>query len=455
MEKRARIFLKINIEKLDLVMFFAENSVDYLISMLALIYLGVASTPLKPASAQFELKNQLEDSRSKILIVDKQRLSIVKSVMSNENYGHVIKQLKLLIIIDSSEPINEELVNHPMAPKQILLMNQINSDDCDKSLEQIPYFKTTKNDPLLIVYTSGTTGQPKGAVHSHFSCLGSTMVFRMNPNSIRYLFWYPFGHVSGLFAVLKNVCYSQTIILQSSMNLMQMLSSIEKFQVTKFPIPPSHAVELARSDYDQRYNLKTLKEISFAGAKIPADILNEIKQKYHVNIFEFYGATEMMGSVIQTGNDPPGSVGVPTYHSEMKIIDLKTGQSLPAVKFGEICFRGPPRFVKYFNNEKATNETIDSQGWYHTGDVGYYDENGYLYIEDRIKELIKFQHWTVAPAEIEMFLLTNPAIESVCVVGVKHKTAGELIRVYVQFQKNNRKPLTEEEIIEFTRGKLI
>src|SRR5699024_9065978 len=124
--------------------------------------------------------------------------------------------------------------------------------------------------------------------------------------------------------------------------------------------------------------------------------------------------------------DKVGNVGTPLPGVEMKIVDLETGRSLPAGQRGEICFRGPPRFVGYLNNEEATRATIDSDGWYHSGDVGYYDPDGALYVVDRIKEIIKYKYWSIFPAEIEDFLYRHEAVEAACVVGVRHVTDGEL-----------------------------
>ena len=137
-------------------------------------------------------------------------------------------------------------------------------------------------------------------------------------------------------------------------------------------------------------------------------------------------------------------------NSQLKIVDLKTGQSLGPNKKGEICVRGPKMFVGYLNNESATKSAIDSNGWYHSGDVGHYDENERLFITDRLKEMIKFKAWSVAPAEIESFLMTHKSIDSVAVIGVKHTTDGQYPRAYVKVKSDEK--VTEEELIKFVEG---
>jgi acyl-CoA synthetase (AMP-forming)/AMP-acid ligase II len=145
-----------------------------------------------------------------------------------------------------------------------------------------------------------------------------------------------------------------------------------------------------------------------------------------------------------------GCVGRVSANSEIKIIDLNTGKSLGPNIDGEICLRGSQLFIGYLNNKSATKSSIDSNGWFHTGDVGHYDEEERFFITDRLKELIKFKAWSVAPAEIESLLLTHESVESVAVVGVKHKTDGQLPRAFVKVKNNSK--VTEEELVRYVEG---
>jgi acyl-CoA synthetase (AMP-forming)/AMP-acid ligase II len=145
-----------------------------------------------------------------------------------------------------------------------------------------------------------------------------------------------------------------------------------------------------------------------------------------------------------------GCVGSVSALTEIKIIDLNTGKSLGPNLDGEICLRGPQLFVGYLNNESATKSAIDSKGWFHSGDVGYYDEKERFFITDRLKELIKFKAWSIAPVEIESLLLTHESVDSVAVVGVKHKTDGQLPRAFIKVKNGSK--VTEEELIKFVEG---
>jgi len=143
-----------------------------------------------------------------------------------------------------------------------------------------------------------------------------------------------------------------------------------------------------------------------------------------------------------------GCVGSVSANTELKIVDLNSGKSLGPNIDGEIYVRGPKMFSGYLNNEIETKNAIDSDGWFHTGDIGHYDEQERLFITDRLKELIKYKAWSVSPVEIESLLLTHKSVEAVVVVGVKHKTDGQLPRAYVK----KHSEVTEEERIKFVEG---
>jgi 4-coumarate--CoA ligase len=146
----------------------------------------------------------------------------------------------------------------------------------------------------------------------------------------------------------------------------------------------------------------------------------------------------------------PGNVGLVARNLDLKIVDINTGQSLGPNIDGEIWLRGPQMFSGYLNNIEATKETLDSDGWLHTGDIGHYDQNERVFITDRLKEMIKFGTLTVCPTEIEQFLLTHESVAEVAVVGVKHESEVQWPRAYVKVKTD--KIVTEEEIKKFVAG---
>jgi acyl-CoA synthetase (AMP-forming)/AMP-acid ligase II len=146
----------------------------------------------------------------------------------------------------------------------------------------------------------------------------------------------------------------------------------------------------------------------------------------------------------------PGNCGHVSRITELKIVDLKSGQSLEPNIDGEIWLRGPQMFSGYLDNIEATNETIDSDGWLHTGDIGHCDQNERIFITDRIKEMINYDAWPISPVEIEQFLLTHESVAEVAVVGIKHEIQNQWPRAYVKLKEG--KSATEEELVKYVAG---
>lgn len=206
-------------------------------------------------------------------------------------------------------------------------------------------------------------------------------------------------------------------------------------------------------DYPSQFDLSSLSLIVHAGSKVAPNFVKELMEKYGVICFDAYASTECMAAVGDRkfpdwiANFECGNLGTVHPNVEMKIADLTDGKTaLPRREHGEICFRSEAVFVGYLNNEEATKATIDEDGWYHSGDVGYVNEAGDLFFVDRIKEMIKYQLYSIVPAEIEEFLYGQEGVEGVCVVGVPDAIDGELVRAYVQLKKGSE--VTEKELID-------
>lgn len=444
----------------DLCMFFGDNHPQYVVLLLAMAYLGVPITPSKPANGAYETYQHLNNSGSRILCCSRNKIPIIEQILKDEAHSQYISNLKLLLIIDGDSAVPESIQNHPLAPKQIVTFKQLLAHGNGQSLGRIPHFAVNPaSDNHMIVYTSGSTGAPKGAKQTHRSFIASVMAmlhknaFAQNRNcTISFLF--PLGHISGSVFVINCLSSQMSLVMfgQEGRHA-AILEAIEKFRVSVAIITLALAADLLQNEeLCTRYNLSSLKSIYFSGSRLPEHFSLGLISKLGVRVYEVYGATEFMGSVTNNGPYSPGKIGSPLPNVEMKIIDLSSGEALPMTEPGEVCFRGPNCFAGYLNNDEATGETIDSDGWYHSGDVGFYDQAGNLYITDRIKELCKYKHWTVAPAEVESFLQTHPAIAGVCVVGVKHRSEGQHLRAYVQLAEN--KSATEEEIVQYVKDNM-
>lgn len=228
------------------------------------------------------------------------------------------------------------------------------------------------------------------------------------------------------------------------------LKSIEKYKILTISVPPPVVVFLAKTPLFNKYDLSSLKVLISGAAALSKEMEDQVIARFNGDliVLQGYGQTEATLGVLygMVGSSKPGSVGSPIKSTFAKVIDDK-GNSLGPNKVGELCFKGALIMKGYLGNDGATREVIDKDGWLHSGDLGYYDEDLQFFIVDRLKELIKFNGFQVAPAELEALLLTHPKVKDCGVIGIADENAGELPMAFVVKQPNEI--LSESEIKGF------
>lgn len=264
----------------------------------------------------------------------------------------------------------------------------------------------------------------------------------------------PCFHAYGLLTTIgSSICGAQIILLPKFEEHV-FLQAIQTHRPNVAFLVPPLLLFLAKSPLVDQYDLSSLLVIGCGAAPLSKDVSDAVKAR--LNVFEIaqgYGMSEMTLSVLaQTlENNKPGSVGSLRPGTYGKVIDLETGQALGPNRRGEMCFKGNIIMKGYVNNSEATKDTIDAEGWLHTGDIGYYDEDQEWFIVDRIKELIKYKGYQVPPAEIEAILLTHPEILDAAVIGVPDERAGELPFAFVVRKPNGK--LTKQDVIAYVASK--
>ncbi|MBW7885320.1 MAG: AMP-binding protein, partial [Caldilineaceae bacterium] len=219
-------------------------------------------------------------------------------------------------------------------------------------------------------------------------------------------------------------------------------------------VPPL-VLGLAKHPLVDKYDLSSLRVIVSGAAPLSGELEAAVRTRLGCQVVQGYGMTEAspvthFRSLEPEGRPKPGSIGVVVPNTECKIVDVATRAELEPHQEGELWVRGPQVMKGYLNNPQATANTVDTDGWLHTGDVGYADEDGYFWIVDRVKELIKYKGFQVAPAELEALLLTHPAVADAAVIGVADEEAGEVPKAYVV----RKGEATADEIMEFVAGQV-
>ncbi|KAM2231062.1 hypothetical protein ACFX1S_015401 [Malus domestica] len=321
--------------------------------------------------------------------------------------------------------------------------------------------EVNQTDPAAILFSSGTTGRVKGVMLTHrnfIALLAGLHALRREPDPTLLdgqpvsLFTLPLFHVFGFFMVVRAVALGETLVLMEKFQFEAMLRAVERHKVWYMPVSPPLIVALSKSELAQKYDLSSLRLLGCGGAPLGKEAADRFGERFpNVEVVQGYGLTETGGGATRM-IDPEecarhASVGRLAENMEAKIVDPETGEALPPGKRGELWLRGPTIMKGYVRDDKATTETLDEDGWLKTGDLCYFDDEGFLYIVDRLKELIKYKAYQVPPAELEHILQSHPDVEDAAVIPYPDEDVGQIPMAYVV-----RKPgsnITEALVMDF------
>jgi acyl-CoA synthetase (AMP-forming)/AMP-acid ligase II len=270
----------------------------------------------------------------------------------------------------------------------------------------------------------------------------------------------PFFHIYGLVVILSlGLAAGATIVTMPRFEIESYLAALERHRITLAHVVPPIVLQLAKHPGVERHDLSRLRKVFSGAAPLGEELTRACERRLGCTIRQGYGMTEASPATHMSPREveriKPGSVGVLLANTECRVVDPRivdpaSGQDLGAGEAGEIWVRGPQVMKGYLKQPVATAETLDAEGWLHTGDVGTFDADGHFYVVDRLKELIKYKGLPVAPAEIEALLLSHPSVADAAVIGVPDPEAGEVPKAFVVL----REPVTEAEILAFVSARV-
>lgn len=328
-----------------------------------------------------------------------------------------------------------------------------------------PAHEIKPEDDALQLYTSGTTGKPKGAVMTHGSILSSRDASGREGEMRKWqepipgdvtLLAMPCFHISGTGTGIGTMVAGTNSIVLPEYDPTQALDLIERYPISKIFLVPAAIQILLNHPRVSTVDFSRLKYVTYGASPIPLELMREAMRVMGCGFVQMYGMTETSGTIVALdpedhvpeGSPKMRSVGKPLPGVEVKIID-EAGNPVPAGTVGEIATRSSKNMRGYWNNPDATASTIDAEGWLRTGDAGYFDEDGYLYIHDRVKDMIISGGENVYPAEVENALYSHPKVADVAVIGVPDPKWGEAVKACVVVKKGEQ--LTEAELIAHAR----
>ena len=398
----------------DVLAIYSPNLPEYAVALHAALSLGGVVTTANPLYTPAELAQQLEDSNARALLTVPPFLEPAAEAAARAGCDDLL----VFGTAEGATPFGA-LLDHGDDP---------------------PRPEIDPDATAALLYSSGTTGKPKGTQLTHrgiAACVvqtGEVLDVGEDDTTVAVA---PFFHSMG-FTVLLNcgLAYGVSIVSVPRFELEGFLQAIQDHRATATVVVPPIVLALARHPAVDEYELSSLRFVGCGAAPMGPELQREAADRLGCIVAQGYGMTEATATIaVSAMGEPernvPEQVGVLIPGTEARVIDQQTGADLGTGGTGELWVRGPQLMRGYLNNPEATAATIDAQGWLHTGDVGRVDEDGRVFITDRIKELIKYKAFQVAPAELEALLCTHPAIAAAAVVGAPDEEAGELPTAFV------------------------
>jgi long-chain acyl-CoA synthetase len=426
---------KMGVQKGDRVAIFTPSCLEFIISWFAAVRLGAAVVPVNIMLKARESRYILENAEVNTLVVHQSQVEMVN------NFRAGLPFLKNLVIVGKQPPAGslrfaDFLSEKP--PKEMMV-------DC------------APDDSATMIYTSGTTGFPKGAMITHANLYSNVQgiieALHLDEKMIRVSVT-PLFHAMGLTVnMLAVTMLGATAVIQAKLDFEEFLKANEQYRATMVSGAPALHYMLVNDPRTEKYDLSSWKVAMSGSAALPVEVLKKFEEKFKIPMIEAYGLTEVTTAATAnpfSGVRKPGSVGLPLPDLEVKIFDDQD-KEVPVGEIGEVVIRGPAVMKGYYSNPQATVETLKG-GWLHTGDLGKMDEDGYVYILDRKKDMIICSGYNVYPREVEELLHTHPAVLEAAVIGIRDPKRGESPMAFIIPRPG--KKVTEEELIQFCRDNL-
>jgi acyl-CoA synthetase (AMP-forming)/AMP-acid ligase II len=432
------------IAKGDRIAFLGKNSPIYFELIAAASKIGAVVTPLNWRLAGPELIYVLNDCRAKLIVVGAELCDTLLEIQAS------------LSLNPASFVIHGE---HSGIESYATWQATFGDDD--------PMLHDAADDEVVQLYTSGTTGRPKGAILTDRAILGlrgqekETVLadWQHYVPGESALLAMPCFHIGGTAFGLSIIHAGAHAVVLAEYDPNETLALIEQYRIGKiFMVPAALQILLGNPRFDEA-DLSSLTHIFYGASPIPLELMRESIDRLGCGFVGMYGMTETGGTIVALppeNHDPDGnevmrSVGKPLWGVEIKVID-ESGKTVPARAIGEIATRSEKNMTAYWNLPEATQETIDDEGWLRTGDAGYLDENGFLYIHDRVKDMIISGGENVYPAEVENAIYSHPNVADVAVVGVPDDKWGEAIKAFVVVKEGV--DADAQDIIAFSRTQI-
>lgn len=439
----ANALLDLGIGKGQKVCLFMTNRPEFIIGWNAVARVGAVVSPMNPSYKEREVAYQLTNSEAVAILVQNELLPLVQAVRSEA------ADLKHVITVGPGQPQDS---TGTVSFRELVQSHSSNPP---------PRPDIGWDDLVALPYSSGTTGLPKGVMLSQKNLVCNTYQFaattRMKYDD-KVMLFLPFYHIYGTMLMGGTVMGGATSVIMERFDPVESLRLVQAEKITLFYAVPPVLVMLTNWPQLKDYNLTTIRHVMCGAAPLAPEVGRRFEQLTGVQVVQGYGLTEAaplthLNPVYDSRLVKPETVGLPIHDTLQKVVDIETGETeLGPGETGEIIIAGPQVMQGYWKAPEATAATLRN-GWLYTGDIGSIDEEGYVTITDRKKEMIKYKAFGIAPAELEALLFEHPGVADAAVIPKPDEEAGEVPKAFVVL-KSGHENLTAPELLAWANGKL-
>ncbi|MEN0663539.1 long-chain-fatty-acid--CoA ligase [Caldifermentibacillus hisashii] len=463
--KFAGYLQKIGIQKGDRVAIMLPNTPQSVISFYGVMMAGGIVVQTNPMYTERELAFQMKDSGAKAIVALDILFPRIKKIQGETELEHVI-----ITVIKDYLPFPKNLVYPFIQKKQYGFSVKVEHKGNDHLITEImkhpalqePIMNINFEEDLAILqYTGGTTGFPKGVMLTHKNLIANTKMcqawlYKCREGEEIVLGALPFFHVYGMTTVMiLSILQASKMVLIPKPDPEVLLKTIQSQRPTMFPGAPTMYIGMLNHPELSKYDLSSIDSCISGSAPLPVEVQEQFERLTGGKLVEGYGLTESSpvthANLLWDGERVKGSIGLPWPDTLAEIRSVETGEPLPVGEIGELVVKGPQVMKGYWNRPEETQEVL-KDGWLHTGDMGYMDEEGYFYIVDRKKDMIIASGYNIYPREIEEVLYEHPAVKEVVVAGVPDPYRGETVKAYIVLKEGTT--VTEDELNKFARKNL-
>lgn len=393
----------------------APNVPEYAVIFHGVAVAGAAVTTINPTYGAEEVRHQLQDAGASMLFVVPMFLEVARAAIEGTDVTEII-------VMDS---FGDAAVEGATSLADVFgdPIEQVSVDVADHT--------------VVLPYSSGTTGMPKGVMLTHRNLVANieqvkhAILYKDDEVALAAL---PFFHIYGMQVLMNGlIANGVTTISMPRFDMVEALQAVQDLKITRFFAVPPIILGLAKHPIVDQYDMSSVRQIFSGAAPLGAELAAEAGVRLGCEVVQGFGMTELspVSHCTVEGDYRPGTSGITASNTESRIVDPVGGEDQGVGDRGELWVRGPQVMKGYLNNPEATAATVDADGWLHTGDVAIIDEFGHMTIVDRLKELIKFKGFQVAPAELEALIITHPKVADVAVIGIADDEAGEVPKAFV------------------------